>query len=233
MRWFHHVAAVSLITCAALPAFAQGGGRNRGNPNEPVPVPGARAGRPGVGLPGSQANIAAARSQLDDARAELDRLTLARQREFEKSPQLLGAQRAVEAALADVRSEKARVTKGLESDASYVAAKKLDEEAQAAAARAPAAQREPASAAAMRAANVVARLENTAFTNDTGVQNAQKRLVDAQRVLEKVKSDFQSSLLDDKEFKDLRAKIDRLDAQVKAWEERADTLEDRRGRRGR
>lgn len=215
----------------ASPALAQRGNRGqRDNPdNNPNPnLPGGRAGRPGVGVAGSDANATAARSKLDDALKELDRMMVARQAKFDTSRPHLDAKKSVENALAKLRAEKDRVTAALAKDPAYTAAKRADVDAQVALANAGESARAAASANALRTAGVVARIENDAFARDEGVKLAQSQLQASQDALEKVKADFKRSLVEDGEIKDQQEKIAKLEAQVKAWEERGSTLRQRR-----
>jgi hypothetical protein len=205
-------------------------------PANAAAVPAGRAGRPGVGLAGSQANIAAASAKADAAHKELDLLVVRKQKELNSSPDLLSATQAVTSALKSLRAAKSAVLEQLTIAPSYAAARKAAADAQAASDLArssgtPEDQRTILANAAFQADAAVAKLEAEAFARDAAVQSADGGVKEAQAALEQVKAANTKKLQEDREIVKKRAEIQQLEAQVAAWGARANSIEDQQSKK--
>lgn len=186
-----------------------------------------RAGRPGVGLPGSEANLSAAQTNLNRDKDKLDQATGTKQKVFEASPAYVRAQKDVSDALAADKSAKDAVLAKLQAQPSYAAARKKADQADALAKTDPSAAQ-----TAMSADAAVSKMENAAYALDEGVKAADAKLAEARQALQKLKSDQDTKMRTDPELQKMRDAIAKDQTEVDSWSARVTGLQNAKPKKG-
>lgn len=179
------------------------------------------AGKNAPGLAGSQANLATAKEKVSADKSKLDTMVSAKQSAFETSTAYTNAQQAMADAVAADKAAKDAVLAKLQTQAAYKDAKAKADAADAAAkgGGADAAKR------ALDADGAVSKMEQAAYAGDDGVKTADANLATAKAALQKLKTDFATSLKTDVALTKQRDLLAKDEESANAWSERVDQLE--------